>query len=255
MHIVTVGGPSKALELARRVPTAVTYASPQAAVRRRLRQMLETPYYRVEETADQRGLELCSPRSRTPTRSPSASATASTSWPAARRRCTTPSRRSTPRPSARSRGSAGTVGMRGATVHGLGGAGDLHVTGMAGRNRIFGELRGSGKPTSRGGRHAEGARRADRGLRRDPLVLAVRARAEGGRACRCSKPSTASSTAATTWSASSPRPASGAHPASHRPRVHLHLAEVRASRYPFTTTPGAGGEVPAQPARANPMRS
>jgi glycerol-3-phosphate dehydrogenase (NAD(P)+) len=37
--------------------------------------------------------------------------------------------------------------MRGATVHGLGGAGDLHVTGMAGRNRIFGELRGAGRPT------------------------------------------------------------------------------------------------------------
>src|SRR5258705_407272 len=35
LHIVTVGGPSKALELARRVPTAVVYASPQAAVRRR----------------------------------------------------------------------------------------------------------------------------------------------------------------------------------------------------------------------------
>ena len=60
LHIVTVGGPSKALELARRVPTAVVYASPQAAVRRRLRQMLETAYYRVEESADQRGLELCS---------------------------------------------------------------------------------------------------------------------------------------------------------------------------------------------------
>ena len=42
------------------MPTAVTYASPQAAVRRRLRQMLETSYYRVEESADQRGLELCS---------------------------------------------------------------------------------------------------------------------------------------------------------------------------------------------------
>src|SRR5258707_1199922 len=35
LHIVTAGGPSKALELARRVPTAVVYASPQAAVRRR----------------------------------------------------------------------------------------------------------------------------------------------------------------------------------------------------------------------------
>jgi len=42
----------------------------------------------------------------------------------------------------------GSVGMRPATVHGLGGAGELHVPGMAGRNRIFGELRGAGKPTA-----------------------------------------------------------------------------------------------------------
>ncbi|MGH7331151.1 MAG: hypothetical protein ACREKS_00095 [Candidatus Rokuibacteriota bacterium] len=34
------------------------------------------------------------------------------------------------------------------TVYGLGAAGDLHGTGMAGRNRIFGELRGAGRPTS-----------------------------------------------------------------------------------------------------------
>lgn len=34
------------------------------------------------------------------------------------------------------------------TVYGLGGAGDLHVTGAAGRNRIFGELRGSGLATA-----------------------------------------------------------------------------------------------------------
>jgi glycerol-3-phosphate dehydrogenase (NAD(P)+) len=39
------------------------------------------------------------------------------------------------------------VGARPDTVTGLGGAGDLHVTGVAGRNRIFGELRGAGVPT------------------------------------------------------------------------------------------------------------
>ncbi len=43
---------------------------------------------------------------------------------------------------------ARTVRARPETVYGLGAAGDLHVTGMAGRNRIFGELRGAGRPTA-----------------------------------------------------------------------------------------------------------
>src|SRR6185436_11519029 len=60
LRIVTVGGPSKAMELARRVPTAVMYASPDARARSRWRRALGTPYYAITETADQRGLELCS---------------------------------------------------------------------------------------------------------------------------------------------------------------------------------------------------
>ena len=43
---------------------------------------------------------------------------------------------------------ARTVRAHRETVYGLGAAGDLHVTGMAGRNRIFGELRGAGRPTA-----------------------------------------------------------------------------------------------------------
>ena len=145
LRIITVGGPSKALELARRVPTAVTYAGRPAVVRRRLRQMLETPYYRIEETADQRGLELCSALKNAYAiaiglcdglvlagRAEAMYNTKSALYTQALREIAWLGR---------------TVGMRGATVHGLGGAGDLHVTGMAGRNRIFGELRGSGRST------------------------------------------------------------------------------------------------------------
>jgi len=145
IRIVTVGGPSKALELARRVPTAVTYASPRAAVRRRLRAWLETPYYRIEETADQRGLELCSALKNayaiaiglcdglvSAGRAEAMYNTKSALYTQALREIARLGR---------------TVDMRPETVHGLGGAGDLHVTGMAGRNRIFGELRGSGRPT------------------------------------------------------------------------------------------------------------
>src|SRR5207247_854950 len=60
LRLVTVGGPSKALELARRVPTAVVYASRDRAARRLARRWLATNYYRVEESDDQRGVEMSS---------------------------------------------------------------------------------------------------------------------------------------------------------------------------------------------------
>jgi glycerol-3-phosphate dehydrogenase (NAD(P)+) len=145
IHIVTMGGPSKAIELARRVPTAVVYASPRAGGRRRLRQWLETPYYRIEETADQRGLELCSALKNAYAiaiglcdglvaagRADTMYNTKSALYTQALREIARLGR---------------AVGMRAETVYGLGGAGDLYVTAMAGRNRIFGELRGSGLAT------------------------------------------------------------------------------------------------------------
>ena len=146
LSVVTVGGPSKALELARRVPTAVVYASPRTADRRRIRGWLETPYYRVEETTDQRGLELCSALKNAYAiaiglcdglvaagRAEAMYNTKSALYTQSLREMTRLGRE---------------VSMRAATVSGLAGAGDLHVTGMAGRNRIFGELRGAGAPTA-----------------------------------------------------------------------------------------------------------
>jgi glycerol-3-phosphate dehydrogenase (NAD(P)+) len=145
IRVVSAGGPSKALELARRVPTAVVYASPRPAARSRVRQWLETPYYRVAETGDQRGLELCSALK-------NAYAIAIglcdglVAAGHAEAMYNTKSALYTQALAEIAR-LGKSVGMRGETVHGLGGAGDLHVTGMAGRNRIFGELRGAGKPT------------------------------------------------------------------------------------------------------------
>ena len=145
IRIVTVGGPSKALELARRVPTAVMYASPRPAPRRRLRAWLETPYYRIEETADQRGLELCSALKNAYA---IAIGLCDGLVAAGRAEAMYNTKSALYTQALREIGRLGrTVGMRSATLHGLGGAGDLHVTGMAGRNRIFGELRGSGRPT------------------------------------------------------------------------------------------------------------
>jgi glycerol-3-phosphate dehydrogenase (NAD(P)+) len=128
------------------VSTAVIYASPRPAERRRIRRWLETDYYRVEETADQRGLELCSALKNAYAvaiglcdglvaagRAEAMYNTKSALYTRALGEMARLGR---------------TVGMRPATVHGLGGAGDLHVTGMAGRNRVFGELRGAGAPTA-----------------------------------------------------------------------------------------------------------
>lgn len=145
LRIVTVGGPSKAMELARRVPTAVMYASPDARARSRWRRALATSYYAITETADQRGLELCSALKNAYAiavglcdglveagRAEAMYNTKSLIYTQAVAEIARLGRRVRARPE---------------TVYGLGGLGDLHVTAVAGRNRIFGELRGAGLAT------------------------------------------------------------------------------------------------------------
>lgn len=146
LQIITVGGPSKAVELARRVPTAVVYASADCARRAAARRWLETAYYHVDESADQRGLELCSALKNAYAigvglcdglvragRAEAMNNTKSLIYTQAISEMSKLGR---------------TVRVQPETVQGLGGAGDLHVTAMAGRNRTFGELRGSGVPTA-----------------------------------------------------------------------------------------------------------
>jgi glycerol-3-phosphate dehydrogenase (NAD(P)+) len=146
LRIVSVGGPSKAMELARRVPTAVLYGAPDARARRACREALGTAYYAITETADQRGLELCSALKNAYAigiglcdglvrvgRAETMYNTKSLLFARALAEMARLVR---------------VAGGRAATVLGLAGAGDLHVTGAAGRNRIFGELRGAGQPTA-----------------------------------------------------------------------------------------------------------
>lgn len=146
LAVVSVGGPSKALELARRVPTAVLYASPRAAARDRARAWLATPYYRIDLSADQPGIEMCSALKNAYAiaiglcdglaaagRAESMYNTKSALFTQALAEMTRLTR---------------VVRARPETVLGLAGAGDLHVTGMAGRNRVFGELRGAGAKTA-----------------------------------------------------------------------------------------------------------
>ncbi|OGB94133.1 MAG: hypothetical protein A3H39_14945 [candidate division NC10 bacterium RIFCSPLOWO2_02_FULL_66_22] len=144
-RLVTVGGPSKAMELARRVPTAVCYASQDAAARRLARELFQTPFYAIQETEDVRGLEICSAFK-------NAYAIAiglcdglekAGRWEATyntKAALFTQAIAEIEILVRRVRGAA-------ATVAGLPAVGDLFVTGVAGRNRTFGEMRGSGMTT------------------------------------------------------------------------------------------------------------
>lgn len=143
--LVVVGGPSKAMELARRVPTGVCYASHDAAARRLARELFQTAYYSIQETTDVRGLEICSAFK-------NAYAIAiglcdglvkAGRWEAVHN--------TKAALFAQAIGEIGTLvrRVRGDmdTVMGLGAVGDLFVTGVAGRNRTFGEIRGAGMAT------------------------------------------------------------------------------------------------------------
>ena len=144
-RLVVVGGPSKAMELARRVPTAVCYASHDAAARRLARRLFQTPYYAIQEIADVRGLEICSAFK-------NAYAIAiglcdglekAGRWEATYNTKAALFAQAIAEIEIlvrRVRGDA-------ATPIGLPAVGDLFVTGMAGRNRTFGEMRGSGMAT------------------------------------------------------------------------------------------------------------
>jgi glycerol-3-phosphate dehydrogenase (NAD(P)+) len=144
--MVTVGGPSKALELVRRVPTRVLYASPDAAAREQARLWMQTAYYRVDETGDQRGLEICSAL-----KNAYAIAIGLCDGLVAARRAEAMYNTKAAlfaQALVEMARLGGPLGLHPETFYGLGGAGDLFVTGVAGRNRTFGELRGAGLPSA-----------------------------------------------------------------------------------------------------------
>ncbi|HSD50100.1 MAG TPA: glycerol-3-phosphate dehydrogenase [Candidatus Methylomirabilis sp.] len=143
--LVVVGGPSKAMELARRVPTAVCYASTDPMTSRRAQGMFQRPYYSIREIADVRGLEVCSAFK-------NAYAIAiglcdglakAGRWETAHNTKAALFAQAIGEMEILVRSVRGDV----ATVLGLAAVGDLFVTGVAGRNRAFGEMRGSGMPT------------------------------------------------------------------------------------------------------------
>jgi glycerol-3-phosphate dehydrogenase (NAD(P)+) len=144
-RLVVVGGPSKAMELARRVPTAVLYASQDTSARRLARELFQTGYYSVVEIGDVRGLEICAAFKNAYA---IAIGLCDGLVKARRWEATNNTKAALFVQAIREIGTL-LRSVRGdaATLTGLAAVGDLFVTGVAGRNRTFDEMRGSGMAT------------------------------------------------------------------------------------------------------------
>ncbi len=140
--IVGVGGPSKANEVARGVPTAVVYAGDGAAPAEAAA-LFRYDTYRVETSGDLVGVEIAAAM-----KNAYAIALAvadglelATGAPHHNLRAAL-----FPRAVAEMGRFAAALGGRAETVAGLAGAGDLQVTITSGRNRLLGERVGAGEP-------------------------------------------------------------------------------------------------------------
>jgi len=143
---VAVGGPCKAMEVARRVSTSVVFASDAPDVAERCAGWLERETYTITRSDDLAGVETCSAFK-------NAYATASGLCDGLQLRGH-PEMYNTKallftQATAEITRMAVAMGGRRETAQGLAGVGDLHVTAAAGRNRTYGENVG------RGGRPAE----------------------------------------------------------------------------------------------------
>jgi glycerol-3-phosphate dehydrogenase (NAD(P)+) len=140
--IVAIGGPCKAMEVARRVGTAVVFASDDLQALGQAAAWLETATYTVTRSSDLAGTETCSAFK-------NAYATASGLCDGLEQ-VGHPQMYNTKamlfsqaiREIARM---VVAMGGRRGTAHGLAGVGDLHVTAAAGRNRAYGERVGRGE--------------------------------------------------------------------------------------------------------------
>ena len=140
LRFVHAAGPAKAIEVARRVLTWMTFASARLDDARACAAALGGDHLRVEVSDDIAGAELCSALK-------NAYATGLGLWDGlvgvdahdARAACFTQS-------IVEMRTLVLAGGGRAETVYGAPGVGDLHVTAAGGRNRAFGERVGRGRP-------------------------------------------------------------------------------------------------------------
>ena len=140
--IVAVGGPCKANEVAAGRPTASVYGSADLEVARAVGRLIQTADYRVEPTADVIGLEISAPLKNVYAIALGymdglAEAT-SEPWHDLKSAVFTQAVMEMAAMSEALGGSA-------RTVFGLAGTGDLQVTALSGRNRIYGARIGAGQ--------------------------------------------------------------------------------------------------------------
>jgi len=139
---VAVGGPCKAMEVARGVSPSVVYASEDESARARCAGWLQGPAYTVTESDDLAGLEVCSAFK-------NAYATASGLCDGLQLAGHAEMYNTKALLFSQAVREIGLVvramGGRLSTAQGLAGVGDLHVTAAAGRNRAYGERVGRGE--------------------------------------------------------------------------------------------------------------
>jgi glycerol-3-phosphate dehydrogenase (NAD(P)+) len=144
--VVAVGGPCKANEVAAGRPTAAVFAGPARAVVDRCARALATPAYRIEPSDDLAGVEAAAATKNVYAIAvgvchglteaggePWHDLAAATFTQAV----------------AEMRRLAAALGGREETALGLAGLGDLEVTSLSGRNRVFGARVGRGQPPGR----------------------------------------------------------------------------------------------------------
>lgn len=141
--ICAVAGPCKANEVADSKPTATIYGCSDAAVAHRLAREISTDAYRIEPTDDEVGVELCAPMKNVYAIALGLAdgLEAATGFPHHNLKAATFSQ------AVREMSLLSTeLGADPATAYGLAGVGDLEVTGLSGRNKVYGLRIGRGEP-------------------------------------------------------------------------------------------------------------
>ena len=143
--IVAVGGPCKANEVAAGRSTATIFACRDESTADEVAGSLATDAYRAEVTDDETGVELCAPMK-------NVYAIALGLSDGLEQRAGEPFHNLKAATFARAVRELGTlcrmVGGRAETAIGLAGVGDLEVTGLSGRNKVYGARIGRGEPAS-----------------------------------------------------------------------------------------------------------
>jgi glycerol-3-phosphate dehydrogenase (NAD(P)+) len=181
--VVAVGGPSKANEVARSLPTAVIFGSRNAEAVAFACELFATPQYRIEPTDDVAGLEVAAAMK-------NAYAIALGVADGLEQRTGQPHHNLRaalfPRAVTEMGALARVLGGQAETVLGLAGAGDLQVTITSGRNRLLGERIGRGdsageavRALTSAGTTVEGYLAADFGYRSYQRAVESGALAEG----------------------------------------------------------------------------